>query len=121
MPAVPDPALILSALHEGEIHLQGQFVWGSNSTFLVNVVTSDLTFPAIYKPVRGERPLYDFPAASLSHREVAAFFVSEALGWRSSRPRSTAARLPTAKAPGIFIPMTRKSIISISVKRRNYG
>jgi len=105
MPSVVDPALILSALHEGEIHLQGQFVWGSNSTFLVNVVTSDLTFPAIYKPVRGERPLYDFPAASLSHREVAAFFVSEALGWKLVPPTIYRRKAPYGKGSlQLFIP-----------------
>ena len=38
------------------------------------------TLQAVYKPSRGERPLWDFPTASLAHREVAAYLVSEALG-----------------------------------------
>lgn len=90
MDSLPAPVItqesILSTLNEGEIDLQGQFVWGSNSTFLVNVVTPDLTLPAIYKPSRGERPLWDFPAASLARREVSAYLVSQALGWQLVPP-----------------------------------
>ncbi len=40
----------------------------------------------MYKPTRGERPLWDFPPASLAGREVAAYLVSEALGWRLVPP-----------------------------------
>jgi uncharacterized repeat protein (TIGR03843 family) len=36
---------------------------------------------AVWKPTRGERPLFDFPIGTLSRREVAAYLVSEALGW----------------------------------------
>lgn len=55
-------------------------MWGSNYTFLVEVTHDGQTLQAVYKPTRGERPLWDFPAASLAHREVAAYLVSEALG-----------------------------------------
>jgi hypothetical protein len=68
-------------LENGEITLQGQFILGSNYTFLVNVKHEGAEIPAVYKPMRGEQPLWDFPEASLAGREVAAYLVSEALGW----------------------------------------
>src|SRR5438105_2970991 len=55
--------------------------WSSNSTFLVTVCADDEPIQAIYKPHRGERPLWDFPDG-LYRREVAAYELSEALGWR---------------------------------------
>jgi len=69
-------------LEQGKIEVQGQFLLGSNYTFLVNVTHAGQTFPAVYKPSRGEQPLWDFPEASLAGREVAAYLVSEALGFR---------------------------------------
>lgn len=71
----------LTILQEGEIEVKGKFLWGSNYTFLVEISRAEQTLPAVYKPIRGERPLWDFPAASLAHREVAAYLVSEALAW----------------------------------------
>jgi hypothetical protein len=70
---------ILSVLENGEIILKGKFVWGSNYTFLAEVDYDGQVIQAVYKPSRGERPLWDFPAASLAHREAAAYLVSEAL------------------------------------------
>jgi uncharacterized repeat protein (TIGR03843 family) len=55
--------------------------YGTNYTFLVTLCLDDLEALAIYKPCRGERPLWDFPDGTLYQREVAAFVVSEALGW----------------------------------------
>ncbi len=80
MPNAADPS-ILTALENGEITIKGKFLWGSNYTFLVDVEYQGETIKAVYKPTRGERPLWDFPPASLAHREVAAYLVSEALGW----------------------------------------
>jgi uncharacterized repeat protein (TIGR03843 family) len=77
---------VLKALLEGEITLQGQFVWGSNYTFLAQVLHDDVSLQVVYKPLRGERPLWDFPAATLAHREAAAYLVSEALGWQFVPP-----------------------------------
>lgn len=54
---------------------------GSNYTFLVDVQYQDKTHPAVYKPTKGEQPLWDFPENSLAHREVAAYLVSESLGF----------------------------------------
>jgi len=77
---------ILHILADGEMTLKGQFMWGSNYTFLTEVQQEETTLAAVYKPRKGERPLWDFPAATLAHREVAAFLVSRALGWELVPP-----------------------------------
>ena len=71
----------LSLLQTGEITLEGQFLWGSNYTLFVKVCAGEEILQAVYKPTRGERPLWDFPTATLALREVAAYVVSEQLGW----------------------------------------
>jgi uncharacterized repeat protein (TIGR03843 family) len=68
------------ALKQGELELKGQFMLGSNYTFLVTVHHKGRELPAVYKPSRGEQPLWDFPENSLAAREVAAYLLSEALG-----------------------------------------
>jgi uncharacterized repeat protein (TIGR03843 family) len=77
---------ILTTLQKGEITIKGEFLWGSNYTFLSEVVHAGVTLQAVYKPTRGERPLWDFPAATLARREVAAYTLSEALGWKIVPP-----------------------------------
>ncbi|OGO64532.1 MAG: hypothetical protein A2Z45_02935 [Chloroflexi bacterium RBG_19FT_COMBO_55_16] len=72
---------ILTTLEKGQMTLLGEYVWGSNYTFSVQVEYQDVAVHAVYKPTRGERPLWDFPRASLARREVAAYLVSRALGW----------------------------------------
>jgi len=72
---------ILNVLQNGEITIKGEFVWGSNYTLLAEVCQNSDKLMSVYKPSRGERPLWDFPAAILARREAAAFVVSEALGW----------------------------------------
>jgi uncharacterized repeat protein (TIGR03843 family) len=72
---------VLPILDNGEIELEGQFLWGSNYTLLVKVNCEGETIDAVYKPSRGERPLWDFPRSTLALREVAAYLVSDALGW----------------------------------------
>ena len=76
----PD-ADVLETLNNGEITVKGEFLWGSNYTFLVDVNLNGRNLKGVYKPTRGERPLWDFPAASLARREAAAYVVSEALDW----------------------------------------
>lgn len=70
-----------SALQKGDLELKGQFMFGSNYTFLVNVHYEGRELSAVYKPLRGEQPLWDFPDSTLARREVAAYLVSEALGF----------------------------------------
>ncbi|WP_182113155.1 MULTISPECIES: SCO1664 family protein [unclassified Actinotalea] len=64
-------------LHGGDLELIGRITAASNATFLARVDGVDV----VYKPVAGERPLWDFPDGTLANREVAAHAVSQALGW----------------------------------------
>lgn len=70
-------------MQTGELTLEGQFTWGSNYTFLVRVGAE---LEGVYKPVKGEQPLWDFPPETLAGREVAAYLLSEALGWKLVPP-----------------------------------
>ncbi len=63
------------------IESHGLMPWSSNYTFLVTIRQAGEEVLAIYKPCRGERPLWDFPDGTLALREVASFHVSRALGW----------------------------------------
>jgi uncharacterized repeat protein (TIGR03843 family) len=72
-------ALQLHVLECGEIEVEGRMPWSSNATFLVNITCGDTRARAIYKPLRGERPLWDF-GPGLHRREVAAYLLSEVLG-----------------------------------------
>jgi uncharacterized repeat protein (TIGR03843 family) len=73
-------ARALSVLSSGEIVVEGRMPWSSNATMLATVTCGDESLAAIYKPERGERPLWDYPHG-LWRREVATYAVSEALGW----------------------------------------
>jgi len=77
---------IHNILTTGEIEITGRFMWGSNYTFLVEVKNLQETIAAVYKPSRGERPLWDFPRATLAAREVAAYLTSQSLGWKLVPP-----------------------------------
>jgi len=74
-----DPEM-LRLLHAGRVEVLGHMPWSSNATFLVEVRDGEDHAPAVYKPERGERPLWDFPPG-LWRREVAAYELSEALGF----------------------------------------
>ncbi|NJL93440.1 MAG: SCO1664 family protein [Anaerolineae bacterium] len=77
----------LEVLSEGTFgEEQGRLRWSSNFTFLVELCHNETRLKAIYKPQRGERPLWDFPDGTLCYREVAAYRVSEALGWHLVPP-----------------------------------
>lgn len=77
---------VLNLLQNGEISIKGEFVWGSNYTFLAEVKQNGDKALGVYKPSKGERPLWDFPASSLARREAAAYLVSDALGWELVPP-----------------------------------
>ena len=68
-------------LARGTIDVQGLLPWSSNYTFMVVVSQGGRQAMAVYKPCKGERPLWDFPKGTLANREVAAYVVSQALGW----------------------------------------
>jgi uncharacterized repeat protein (TIGR03843 family) len=73
-------------LADGALELLGRIPWASNATLLAKLSHEGLEGLAVYKPVRGERPLWDFPNGTLYRREVAAYLVSEQLGWRLVPP-----------------------------------
>ena len=60
--------------------IKGRMPWSSNVTLLAELSLGETTGLAVYKPERGERPLWDFPSG-LYKREIAAYRLSEALGW----------------------------------------
>jgi len=70
----------LALLARGAITLKGRMPWSTNVTLLVELAADGVTGRAVYKPARGERPLWDFPPG-LWKRELAAYLLSEALGW----------------------------------------
>ena len=71
----------LDLLRSGELSLHGRLVAASNGTFQGSVSLGGDSATVVYKPVQGERPLWDFPDGTLAQREYAAYVVSEALGW----------------------------------------
>jgi len=80
-------AQVLQTLARGVIQEDHGFLpWGSNYAYLIPVTDDERTLLAVYKPQRGERPLWDFPDGTLCLREVAAFLISEALGWQVVPP-----------------------------------
>jgi hypothetical protein len=68
-------------LGTGELEVLGLLPNASNHTFLARARSADEELLAVYKPRRGEAPLWDFPEGTLCAREVAAYVVSRALGW----------------------------------------
>lgn len=68
-------------LASGEIEVLGRLPYSSNYVFLTKLTLDGDELHAVYKPARGERPLWDFPHGTLAGREVAAFHVSEAGGF----------------------------------------
>lgn len=80
MPSAPASAA-LELLAAGDVEVLGLLPYSSNYTFLARVRKGADETTAVYKPTRGERPLWDFPPGTLAAREVAAFLVSEAAGW----------------------------------------
>lgn len=78
---------VLQTLENGKFDEEhGVIRWSSNYTFLVSVCDGDTKVMAVYKPQRGERPLWDFPDGTLCYRERAAFLTSEELGWQIVPP-----------------------------------
>lgn len=80
-----DPA-VPGLLRHGRIDITGRLVDASNATLFGTVGADGLEMQCVYKPVRGERPLWDFPDGTLAGREVASFLVSEAAGFHVVPP-----------------------------------
>jgi uncharacterized repeat protein (TIGR03843 family) len=71
----------LALLGRGRIEIEGRLTDASNTTLRAEISLDGLTRRCVYKPVRGERPLWDFPDGTLAGREVSAYLVSRATGW----------------------------------------
>jgi uncharacterized repeat protein (TIGR03843 family) len=71
----------LALLRAGELSIEGRLMDASNATLYCGVSADGVTAACVYKPVAGERPLWDFPDGTLAEREVAAYEVSAATGW----------------------------------------
>jgi uncharacterized repeat protein (TIGR03843 family) len=72
--------LIHEIIREGELEVEGRFVDASNATLFAHASRGEKSIPVIYKPIAGERPLWDFPDGTLANREVAAYRLSRELG-----------------------------------------
>lgn len=68
-------------LERGELTVRGRIRDASNAALYCTVAHEGREATCVYKPVAGERPLWDFPDGTLAQREVAAYEVSEATGW----------------------------------------
>jgi uncharacterized repeat protein (TIGR03843 family) len=73
-------------LRHGRIEITGRLVDASNATLFGTVTADGLEAQCVYKPVRGERPLWDFPDGTLAGREVATYLISEAAGFHVVPP-----------------------------------
>ncbi|GII22507.1 phosphatidylinositol kinase [Planosporangium mesophilum] len=83
-PAVPAPlsdADALTLLRQGDLELEGRLVDASNATLRAVITADGVTARCVYKPVHGERPLWDFPDGTLADREVAAYRLSTQAGF----------------------------------------
>ncbi|WP_433855570.1 SCO1664 family protein [Streptomyces kronopolitis] len=76
--AAPDPRVLLA---EGELTVRGRIQEASNAVLYCTVAHDGTGGACVYKPVAGERALWDFPDGTLAQREVAAYEVSRACGW----------------------------------------
>lgn len=72
---------VRTVLTEGDLAIEGRLVDASNTTLYAVVTHSAVSLTCVYKPIAGERPLWDFPDGTLAGREVGAYLVSEATGW----------------------------------------
>ena len=71
----------LQLLAEGELSIEGRLVDASNATLYCTTTLEGTVATCVYKPVQGERPLWDFPDGTLAGREISAYLVSAASGW----------------------------------------
>ena len=76
----------LELLSTGTLEVQGRLVDASNATLYCTITAGGKQAACVYKPVAGERPLWDFPDGTLAGRELAAYLVSRAAGWNVVPP-----------------------------------
>lgn len=76
-----DTHVVTDVLTHGSLELVGRLAQASNAAFFCTTECDGTTVECVYKPVRGERPLWDFPTGTLAGREVAAYLLSRLGGW----------------------------------------
>jgi uncharacterized repeat protein (TIGR03843 family) len=76
----------IELLERGTLEVEGRLVDASNATLYCTIKGGGAVANCVYKPVAGERPLWDFPDGTLAGREVAAYAVSKAAGWNIVPP-----------------------------------
>ncbi len=81
-----DDATAMRLLRDGKLDVAGRLVEATNMTLYCSIRLRENVAACVYKPVRGERPLWDFPDGTLAAREVAAYEVAAATGWRIVPP-----------------------------------
>ncbi len=81
-----EDALVEQVLTSGRVEVHGRLTTASNATFLATAELDGVRCACVYKPVRGERPLWDFPDGTLAAREVATYEVARLLGWQVLPP-----------------------------------
>jgi uncharacterized repeat protein (TIGR03843 family) len=77
---------VIDHLLAGSLEVTGRLVDASNATLYAECTLGDEKMAVIYKPIAGERPLWDFPDGNLAHREYAAFLISEFSAWNLVPP-----------------------------------
>lgn len=77
---------LMTALAEADLEVEGRLSGASNATLRCRADVDGRALHVVVKPVAGERPLWDFPQWTLTRREVAAYELSEALGWHLVPP-----------------------------------
>jgi len=85
VPTIPETDA-LDLLRHGAIELEGRLVEASNTTLRAHISLDGVSARCVYKPVRGERPLWDFPDGTLAGREVSAYLLAAATGWACVPP-----------------------------------
>ncbi|HEY2044146.1 MAG TPA: SCO1664 family protein [Jatrophihabitans sp.] len=79
-----DEAMVLLTL--GDVTVEGRITTASNATLYCRISDGDHVAACVYKPVSGERELWDYPDGTLAEREFAAYLVGQAIGWNVVPP-----------------------------------
>ncbi|RIJ79081.1 SCO1664 family protein [Nakamurella silvestris] len=85
-PADLEPEVVAEVLERGELELVGRLTDASNLSLVARTSADGVRLACVYKPIRGERPLWDFPDGTLAEREYAAAVVARAAGWNCTPP-----------------------------------
>lgn len=85
-PAGLDASVIAEVMERGELAVIGRLTSASNWSLVVHSELDGVTLACVYKPIRGERPLWDFPDGTLAEREYASAIVAKAAGWDCTPP-----------------------------------